>query len=179
MAKYHDRVSGVCIGFDVAPPFVVRPQPKSAEPSPLGYSSTPFHINTEPNPSCKGGRTFHVSFFPEGSDSVSQIWNVSVSTCNDTQYDRAREFLFEQNARPSPRPDDLDLGRRHSRPELEAIHEGRSYADVRNELGATSYAECHSDGGFSAYWTEDSRPSYKDWRFRFNQDQRLISKRRP
>ncbi len=143
--NYHDRVSGVCVGFDVAFPNVVRPQPKSDEPTPPGYSGTPFHLNIEPNRSTDGRRTLHVSFFPQGDDSLVLVWNVSVVARDNTQYERARQFLFGPNARPVPRPRDLDLGRLHPRSELQSVDLGRFYAGIREELGATSYAECHLD----------------------------------
>ena len=179
MGTYHDRVSGACVHFDVAFPFVVKPLAESTEQPPPIYSGVPFNLTVKPHGSCVEGRRLSASFFPEGDDSTSIVWNLYADTCGSNQYERTRDFLFGMGGQPRARPENEDLGRLHSRKELEAVAVGRSFAGIRDALGATSSAECHPDGSFTANWVEDSRPHYKDWEFRFNQDQVMIQKKRP
>jgi hypothetical protein len=176
---YHDRVSGVCVQFDVAFPSVVSHLKRGTEALPSGYSGVPARLSLTVDAKCKGGRRLQAAFLPSGEGPHDLIWNVYADTCDDTQLSRARQFLFAPGAGP-PRAytKNPDQGRLHTRAELAAVAEGESYATVRSRLGASSMAECKVHGSFVVSWTEDSKPHYREWEYRFNQSQQLVSKRR-
>jgi hypothetical protein len=175
---YHDRISGVCVHFDVAWPAVVAQLRHGTESLPAGYSGVPARLALTMNADCRSGRRLAAAFLPTGEGPQDLIWNAYADACNDGQLRRAKEFLLAPGAGPRKHPPNPDLGRLHTRAELQGVAEGTSYAAVRAQLGASSWAECNMDGGFVVSWTENSRPHYRTWEFTFNQAQQLIRKRR-
>ena len=174
---YHDRVSGVCVQFDVAWPSVVSHLKRSTESLPPEYSGVPARLTLTSDADCKGGRRLSTAFLPKGEGSHDLIWNAYADACNDAQLRRAKDFLFTRGAGPLAYPLNPDRGTLHARATLQTVADGASYSEVRTQLGAASWAECGAGGSLIVSWYE-GKPHFRTWEFTFSQAHVLVRKRR-